>query len=150
LTLRNRERKKDRALPSSASAERTGSTTYLLRDIAAVFDREETYKFDKMIYVVMAQQDSHFREAFKAIELMGQLDVKNKLQHLSFGRIQGIQDHLQDAHLLGGLLDGTAVPIYAALMANGSDGANDLGVDAVTVLTAINALIAQDMAQKPS
>jgi arginyl-tRNA synthetase len=67
---------------------RNGSTTYLLRDIATVFDRSKRYVFDKMFYVV-GGQDVHFRQVFKAVELMGYGDIAEKLQHITFSKPSG-------------------------------------------------------------
>jgi len=41
-----------------------GTTLYITRDVAAAHERFEEYKFDKMIYVVAAQQELHFRQLF--------------------------------------------------------------------------------------
>jgi arginyl-tRNA synthetase len=65
--------------------DREGSTTYLLRDLAAVLDRSRKYSFDKMIYVV-ADQNLHFRHLFKILELLGMSDLARKLQHVHFNK----------------------------------------------------------------
>ncbi|KAJ6443309.1 cytochrome b5 [Purpureocillium lavendulum] len=67
---------------------RAGTTTYLLRDIGALLDRAEQHGFDKMIYVVAAEQDTHFQRLFKAVELMGRSDIASKVQHVHFGKTQ--------------------------------------------------------------
>ncbi|KIW20655.1 arginine-tRNA ligase [Exophiala spinifera] len=67
-----------------------GTTTYLLRDIAAAVERYNQFSFDKMIYVVTSRQDSHFREVIAALEIIGQSDLAAKLQHVSFGRLKGL------------------------------------------------------------
>jgi arginyl-tRNA synthetase len=48
-----------------------GSTLYITRDIAAAVYRKEHYDFHKNIYVVASQQDLHFRQWIKILELMG-------------------------------------------------------------------------------
>ncbi|KAK4096322.1 arginyl-tRNA synthetase [Parathielavia hyrcaniae] len=65
---------------------RTGTTTYLLRDVAAVLDRVEKYAFDKMIYVISTEQDLYFRRVFRTVELMGRPDLAARLQHVNFGK----------------------------------------------------------------
>lgn len=45
------------------------SQTFLSR--AAAKARYEQYNFDKMIYVVAAQQDLHFKQLFKVLQKMG-------------------------------------------------------------------------------
>ena len=62
-----------------------GTSTYFLRDLATVCDRMEDYNFSKLIYVV-GEQDLHFRQVFKTIELMGHVDIAENLQHLAFTR----------------------------------------------------------------
>ncbi len=69
---------------------RTGSTTYLLRDIASLIERDRKYSFDKMIYVVNGEQDSHFQRIFSALELMGLADLKSKVHHVPFGKVIGL------------------------------------------------------------
>jgi arginyl-tRNA synthetase len=131
---------------------RNGTTTYLLRDIAAVLDREEKYGFDKMIYIVEGQE-SHFQSVFKALELMGRKDLVSKLQQVHFSKgpempleLAGdANGHASDLHVqqLGDFLDRSqqaalnllAVDIDRAA-AFGSDDpsiADNLGVSALVV-----------------
>lgn len=63
-----------------------GSTLYATRDLAAVFYRKETFDFDKCIYLTASQQNLHFKQLFKVVELMG-YDWANKLVHDAFGMI---------------------------------------------------------------
>ena len=86
---------------------RTGSTTYFLRDIAAVIDRDRKYGFDKMVYVVTSEQDSHFHRLFQTLKLMGREDLVARLEHVNFGKIQGMSSQLPRVHLLGDILDHT-------------------------------------------
>ena len=63
-----------------------GATIYATRDLAAMLYRKDTYNFDKCLYVVAYQQDLHFRQCFKTIELMGHEWYKD-LEHVSFGMV---------------------------------------------------------------
>lgn len=63
-----------------------GSTIYATRDLAAACYRKETYDFSKMLYVVAYQQDLHFRQFFKVLELMGRDWVKDCV-HVNFGMV---------------------------------------------------------------
>ncbi|EIE91573.1 hypothetical protein G6F46_007897 [Rhizopus delemar] len=69
--------------------KKDGTTLYLTRDIGAAMERQEKYKFDKMIYVVASQQDLHLKQLFKTMELM-QFDWANKLEHVNFGMVMGM------------------------------------------------------------
>ena len=63
-----------------------GSTLYPTRDIAAAVYRQNTYGFDKAIYVTSAAQSLHFAQWFKVVELMG-YDWYNKLVHVPYGTV---------------------------------------------------------------
>jgi arginyl-tRNA synthetase len=97
---------------------RNGTTSYLLRDIAAVLERSRKYSFDKMIYVVSAKQDSHFQQLFKALELMGHSDLANRLLHISFGGVQGLSPKPGSGLLLGDILDQCQTAIHEFLEAD--------------------------------
>jgi arginyl-tRNA synthetase len=68
-----------------------GSTLYATRDIAAVMYRFDTYGFDKMIYVVGADQKLYFRQIFKVLELLGHPWADpdaDALVHVPFGLVR--------------------------------------------------------------
>ena len=53
------------------------------RDLAAAIERYRAYHFDKMFYVVSAQQSLHFQQLFKTLELMGYTWARNCV-HIPF------------------------------------------------------------------
>ena len=63
-----------------------GSSLYITRDIAAALYRKKTYDFDKCIYVVASQQNLHFKQWFKIVELMG-YDWAKDCVHVPFGMV---------------------------------------------------------------
>ncbi len=63
-----------------------GGTLYPTRDISAAIYRMNTYDFDKCIYVTALDQNLHFAQWFKVIELMG-YDWADKLIHVPFGLV---------------------------------------------------------------
>ena len=63
-----------------------GSTLYITRDIAAAIYRKEHYDFEKNIYVVASQQDLHFKQWFKIVEMMG-YDWAKDCVHVPFGLV---------------------------------------------------------------
>ncbi|KAG4422039.1 hypothetical protein IFR04_004780 [Cadophora malorum] len=91
-------------LGSATIRDRNGSSSYLLRDIATVFDRLKIHGFDKMVYIV-CEQDVHFRQLIKTVELMGRDDVAKKLQHVTFTKPSGLSSHVGNVQLLGDILD---------------------------------------------
>jgi len=77
-------------MPPCIIIKKDGTTIYATRDIAAALYRKETYNFDKCLYVVAYQQDLHFRQWFKVVELMG-YDWAKDLVHVSFGMVSGTE-----------------------------------------------------------
>ena len=73
-------------MPVCLILKRDGSTLYPTRDIAAAVYRQETYSFDKAIYVTSAAQSLHFAQWFKVVELMGYDWYKN-LVHVPYGTV---------------------------------------------------------------
>jgi arginyl-tRNA synthetase len=64
-----------------------GATVYGTRDLAAVFDRYETYRFDRCIYVVDMGQSLYFKQFFAVLHKMG-LPFADRLEHVSFGVVR--------------------------------------------------------------
>ena len=62
-----------------------GSSLYATRDLAAVEDRYNKYKFDLCLYVTDVAQKLHFAQWFKICELLNKPYAKN-LQHIYYGR----------------------------------------------------------------
>ena len=63
-----------------------GATLYATRDLAAAIYRKNTYDFYKSLYVVAYQQNLHFKQVFKVLELMGKEWVKDCI-HVNFGMV---------------------------------------------------------------
>ncbi|MEJ6951676.1 arginine--tRNA ligase [Natronospora cellulosivora (SeqCode)] len=63
-----------------------GSTLYFTRDIAAAIYRKNEYDFHKNIYVVASQQNLHFQQMFKVLELMD-YDWAKDCIHIPFGMV---------------------------------------------------------------
>lgn len=64
-----------------------GTTIYATRDLAALKDRINKYDFDKLIYVVGNEQQLHFKQVFKVMELMGYEDYVSRCTHVPFGLV---------------------------------------------------------------
>ena len=63
-----------------------GSSLYATRDMAAAQYRKNTYDFYKCLYVVAYQQNLHFKQFFKVLELMGK-DWAKDLVHVAYGMV---------------------------------------------------------------
>lgn len=84
--------------------DRTGSHTYLLRDIAAAIERHKKFRFDKMLYVVASDHDLHFQRVIKILEMMGMGDLAAKMQHVHFSKNSHIPDDIDRGDSLEGIL----------------------------------------------
>lgn len=76
----------DYDMPPALIKKSDGSTLYITRDIAAALYRKETYDFYRNIYVVASQQNLHFKQWFKIIDLMG-FDWADQCVHVPFGMV---------------------------------------------------------------
>ncbi len=73
-------------MPVCLILKRDGTTLYPTRDIAAAVYRQDTYKFDKAIYVTSAAQSHHFAQWFKVVELM-RYEWYDRLVHVPYGTV---------------------------------------------------------------
>ena len=73
-------------MPPCLILKKDGATIYATRDLAAAVYRQNTYHFDKCLYVVAYQQDLHFRQVFRVLEKMGYPWAKDCV-HVAFGMV---------------------------------------------------------------
>ncbi len=73
-------------MPPCIIRKRDGATIYATRDLASAEYRRDAYRFDKSLYIVANQQELHFRQVFKTLELMGYEWAKD-CEHVKFGML---------------------------------------------------------------
>lgn len=73
-------------MPPCLLVKADGATLYATRDIAAAYYRKNTYDFYKCLYVVAYQQNLHFKQLFKVLELMD-FAGKDDVEHIAFGMV---------------------------------------------------------------
>ena len=75
-------------MPPLMAVKSNGSTTYAMRDLAAILYRARTYDFDKALYLTSYEQVLHFKQVFEVAKLLG-IDKKytDGLQHIPFGMV---------------------------------------------------------------
>ena len=85
----------DEQLPPVLLKKADGATLYATRDIAGLLYRWEKYKFFESLYVVGSAQADHFKQIFKAVDIME--DAENlsesermigKVKHIPFGWVK--------------------------------------------------------------
>ncbi|MCQ2387368.1 MAG: arginine--tRNA ligase [Clostridia bacterium] len=73
-------------MPPCLILKSDGSSLYATRDLAAAIYRKKTYDFYKSLYVVAYQQNLHFKQFFKVLELMGKEWAKDCV-HVAYGMV---------------------------------------------------------------
>lgn len=73
-------------MPPCLITKSDGGSIYHSRDIAAILYRKEKYGFEKCLYVTGLEQSLHFKQIFKAIEVMG-YDWSDGLIHVPYGLV---------------------------------------------------------------
>ena len=63
-----------------------GTTLYSTRDMGFAQWRWEKYHFDKSVIVTASEQNTHFKQVFKLLELMGR-EYTDRLFHIGFGLV---------------------------------------------------------------
>jgi len=87
----------DYSMPPCIILRSDGATLYATRDLATAQYRKDTYDFVKSLYVVAYQQNLHFKQVFKVLELMGRDWVKD-MEHVNFGMVSIEEGTLSTRH----------------------------------------------------
>lgn len=124
-----------------------GTTLYLTRDVGEAVQRYEKYKFDKMIYVIAAQQDLHAAQFFEILKQMGYKWAEN-LQHINFGMVQGMSTRKGTVVFLDNILEETKEKMHEVMKKNEAKYAQIENPEEVADLVGISAVMIQDMQAK--
>ncbi len=93
---------KDHKLGFMIVRKRDGNTLYATKDLALARRKFDEFHIDRSVYVVAAEQNFHFRQVFKTLELMG-FPQASKCFHLSYGMVMLPEGKMSSR-------DGTSVP----------------------------------------
>lgn len=66
-----------------------GADVYDTTDIATIYQRNQDYNPDKIVYVVDKRQGGHFERCFRAVKMAGISSPSQKLDFLGFGTVNG-------------------------------------------------------------
>ncbi|KAG7662404.1 SYR1 [[Candida] subhashii] len=124
-----------------------GTSLYLTRDVGEAIKRYETYKFDKMIYVIAAQQDLHCAQFFEILKQMGLPWAKN-MEHVNFGMVQGMSTRKGTVVFLDNILQETKEKMHEVMRKNEHKYAQIEDPDKIADLVGISAVMIQDMQSK--
>jgi Arginyl-tRNA synthetase len=73
-------------MPPCLLVKSNGGTLYATRDLATAHYRKQTYDFYKCLYVVAYQQNLHFKQFFKVLELEG-CEWAKDMVHVAYGMV---------------------------------------------------------------
>lgn len=128
--------------------KRDGTSLYLTRDIGALFERDETYHFDQMIYVVASDQVLHMSQLFKIIELTGNHDLAARSQHITFGLVLGMSTRRGTVKFLDDILQEVGGKMHEVMRKNQAKYVQVENPEAVADILGISSVMVQDMSGK--
>jgi arginyl-tRNA synthetase len=125
-----------------------GTPLYLTRDIGAIVERDEEFHFDKMIYVIAAQQDLHTAQLFKITELMGHKDLASRCQHVNFGMVRGMSTRKGTVKFLDDILGDVRDKMHEVMKKNPEKYEQIENPEATADILGITSVMVQDMSGK--
>lgn len=132
-------------LPPSIVIKSNGSSAYITRDIATAINRKKEYNFDENLYVVATQQNLHFQQLWRILELMG-YDLYKGCKHISFGMVslkdQTLSTRKGQVVFLEDVLN-KAIEKTREIMENREDTVDD--IDEVSRIVGIGAVKFQEL-----
>ena len=128
--------------------DRSGSSTYLLRDLAAVLERWRKYAFDKMVYVVASDNSVHFTQLFKILEALDLKDLTSKLQHARFSEVSKMPAALGKGYKPQVILDMCEEAIKALPEADAAKAALLGSSQQITEALGASALLVQELSTR--
>jgi len=135
-------------LGAAIIAKTDGTTLYITRDIAAAISRYRAYKFDSMYYIVGAQQDHHFRQLFKILELMG-MPWASQCHHINFGLVKSKDGQMSTRKgtvvFLEEILDATKNEMHDVMKKNEAKYKQIEDPEYVSDVVGMSAVMVQDM-----
>ncbi|CAN9362366.1 unnamed protein product [Alternaria alternata] len=128
--------------------DRSGSSTYLLRDLAAVLERSRKYSFDKMIYVVASDNSVHFTQLIKVLEALDMKELASKLHHVKFSEVSKMAATLGRGYKPQGILDACEEAMTAFSEADAEKLETIGGLDDTKEGLATSALLVQELSTR--
>lgn len=130
----------------------SGSSLYSSRDIAAIDYRVKTYNPKKIIYVVAAQQELHFKRLFSIAN--GEFGIKRRIPddceliHVEFGMINGLSTRKGNLVFLEDIINLARDTVHETMKQNAEKYKKIENVEDTATKLAISAMIVQDLSAK--
>mmetsp|Transcript_10884 Transcript_10884/g.14957 ORF Transcript_10884/g.14957 Transcript_10884/m.14957 type:complete len:254 (+) Transcript_10884:1-762(+) len=109
--------------------------------------RWEKYHFEKMYYVVACQQDLHFQQLFKTLELCG-YEWSSRCKHINFGIVQGMSTRKGTVVFLQDILDEAKATMLEVMQRNETKYADIEDPQATADQIGMSAVFVQDFNAK--
>jgi arginyl-tRNA synthetase len=140
--------KEGKALGKALKRKKDGTSLYLTRDIGALFERDERYKFDQMIYVVASDQERHLKQLFKLMELTENHELRSRITHVSFGLVLGMSTRRGTVLFLDDVLRDVAEKMHEVMRRNEVKYAQVSDPERTADILGISSVMVQDMTGK--
>ncbi|KAL7807668.1 arginyl-tRNA synthetase [Trichoderma gracile] len=140
--------KEGKRLGVAVIRKRDGTALYLTRDVCELLSRYETYKYDKMIYVVASAQDLHLKQLFEIVKLLGYKDIAERCQHINFGLVLGMSTRKGTVKFLDDILRDCADHMHETMKKNKEKYAQVENPEATADILGISSVMVQDMSGK--
>lgn len=140
--------KAGKSLGKALVRKKDGTSLYLTRDIGALLEREEKFKFDKMIYVVASDQNLHLQQLFKIIELLGYDEIRPRISHVDFGLVLGMSTRRGTVVFLDDVLRDVGEKMHEVMKTNEAKYAQVSDPERTADVLGISSVMVQDMSGK--
>jgi len=110
-------------------------------------ERYEKYKFDKMIYVVSAQQDLHLQQFFTMLKL-AKFPWADSLVHVNYGLVQGMSTRKGTVVFLDQILNEASLVMHEQMQKNEEKYNAVIDPEQTSMEIGITGVKIQDMAAK--
>ncbi|KAG7096435.1 hypothetical protein E1B28_003872 [Marasmius oreades] len=127
--------------------KKDGTSIYLTRDIGGAIERYEKHKFDKMIYVISAQQDLHVAQFLKVLELM-KFPWAKDVSLINYGLVQGMSTRKGTVVFLDQIIREAASVMHEQMQKNEEKYKAVENPEEVSTELGITGVKIQDMAAK--
>jgi arginyl-tRNA synthetase len=128
--------------------KKDGTSLYLTRDLGALFERHCKYKFDRMIYVVAADQEVHLKQLFKLVEMTGNTSLHSKVSHVGFGLVRGMSTRKGNVVFLDDVLQEVGDHMHEVMRSNQEKYSQVTDPEKTADILGISSVMVQDMVGK--
>ncbi|TXT04347.1 hypothetical protein VHUM_04114 [Vanrija humicola] len=124
-----------------------GTTIYLTRDLGGAYDKYRDYKFDHHIIITAKQQEFHFKQLNKTLELMGE-ETAGKIEHITFGMVHGMSTRKGTVVFLSDILSDAKDAMHEQMKSNEQKYAQVEDPEGTSAIIGSTAVKIQDMTGK--